>query len=120
MTGDFPEDHVTPVYEQYAENEDGQEVMAYDPPEELAPTPEVRETYVNIELMLPRGSILSKGLVTGRKRDAGGQVCVRANNNPILDNRTYLVQFDDGKVTELTANVIDAQMYEKCDPDGNM
>ena len=47
MTGDFPEDHVTPVYEQYAENEDGQEVMAYDPPEELVPTPDVIDTSIN-------------------------------------------------------------------------
>ena len=44
----------------------------------------------------------------------------QANNNPILDTRTYLVQFDDGKFTELTANVIDAQMYAQCDSDGKM
>ena len=70
--------------------------------------------------MLTRGSTLSKGRFTGRKRDAGVQVCGQANNNPILGIRKYLVQFDDGKVTELTANVIDAQMYAQCDPYGNM
>ena len=32
----------------------------------------------------------------------------------------YLVQFDDGKVNKLTANVIAAQMYAQCDPDSNM
>ena len=58
--------------------------------------------------MLPRGSTLSKEWVTGRKRD-----------NPILDTRTYLVHFDDGKFTKLTANVIALQMYAQCDPDGN-
>ena len=73
--------------------------MADDQPEELVPTPEVGETHVNIELMLPRGSTLSKGQVTGRKCDAGGQVYGQANNNPIIYTRTYLVQFDDGKVT---------------------
>ena len=30
MTWDLPEDHVTPMYEQYAENEDVQEAMADD------------------------------------------------------------------------------------------
>ena len=108
------------MYEQYADNEDGQEGMADDSPGELALTPEVGDTYVNTELMLPCGSNLSKGQVTGRKNVAGGQVCGRANNNPILDTRTYLVQFDDGKVTELTANVIAAQIYAQCYLDGNM
>ena len=93
--------------------------MADDPPEELATTPKVGDTYINTELMLPRGSTRPKGRVTGRKRDAGGQVCGQANNNPILDTRTYLVQFGDGEVTELMVNVIDAQMYAQYDPDGN-
>ena len=69
--------------------------------------------------MLTRGSTLSKGRFTGRKRDAGVQVCGQANNNPILDTRTYLVQFDDGKVTELTANVKTLQMYAQYDPEVN-
>ena len=47
-------------------------------------------------------------------------MCDRANNNPILDTITYLVQFDDGKVTELTANVISAQMYAQCESEVNM
>ena len=47
LKGDFPEDHATPVYERYDDNEDGQDGMADDPPEELAPTPEVGYTYVN-------------------------------------------------------------------------
>ena len=76
--------------------------------------------YFNKYLMLPRGSILSKGQVIGRKHDAGGQVCGRANNNPILDTRTYLVQFNDGEVTKWTDNVMSAQMYAQCEPDGNM
>ena len=73
--------------------------MDDDPPEDLELKPEVGDTYVNTELMLPRGGTLSKGRVTGHKRDAGCQVCGRSNNNPILDTRMYLVQFDDDKVT---------------------
>ena len=45
--GDSPEDHATPVYERYADNEDGQEGMADDPPEYIAPTPEAGDMYVN-------------------------------------------------------------------------
>ena len=63
---------------------------------------------------------MSKGRVVGRKHDAGGQVCGRANNNPILDTITYLVYFDDCEVIKLTANVVAKQMYAQCGPDGNM
>ena len=47
-------------------------------------------------------------------------MCGRANKTPILDTRTYLVQFDYGEVTELAANMIAEQMYAQCDPDSNM
>ena len=42
-----------------------------------------------------------------------------ANPNPILDTREYTVTFDDGDVTNLTANLIAESMYAQCDLDGN-
>ena len=59
MTGDFPEDHSTLVYERYADNEYVQEVMADDQPEELAPTPELVDTYFNTEFMDRMSHILT-------------------------------------------------------------
>ena len=53
-----------------------------------------------------------------RKRDAEGNVIGRANDNPIRDTRQYVVKFDSGEVTELTANVIAESMYSMCDKDG--
>ena len=53
------------------------------------------------------------------KRDSDGNPIGRANDNPILDSRHYLVEFDDGDVSELTANVIAESMYAMCDPDGH-
>ena len=47
-------------------------------------------------------------------------MCGQANNNPILDTRTYLVHFDYGEVTELADYMIAEQMYAQFDPDGNM
>jgi hypothetical protein len=41
------------------------------------------------------------------------------NDNPILDRREYIMTFDDGDVTDLTANLIPESMYAQCDPDGN-
>jgi hypothetical protein len=41
------------------------------------------------------------------------------NDNPILDTREYVVTFDNGDVTDLTANLIAKSVYAQCDPDGN-
>jgi hypothetical protein len=57
--------------------------------------------------------------VTARKRDLDGNLKGIANENPILDTREYVVTFDDGDVTDLTANLIAESMYAQCDPDGN-
>jgi hypothetical protein len=57
--------------------------------------------------------------VTKRKQGDNGNPTERANDNPILDTREYIVKFDDGDVTELTANLIAESMYAQCDPDGN-
>ena len=40
------------------------------------------------------------------------------NDNPIRDTRQYVVKFESGEVTELTANVIAQSMYSMCDEDG--
>ena len=61
--------------------------------------------------MLPRGSNFSRGRVIGRKRDTDGNPTGRANANPILDTREYEVEFSNGEVSELTANVIAEYMY---------
>ena len=69
--------------------------------------------------MLPRGDTLARGPVTERKRYHKGNVIGRSNANPILDTREYEVKFEDGDVTELTANSISELMYAMCDENGN-
>ena len=83
------------------------------------PTPEAGDNYVNASLMLPRGNSLAHGTVIGRKRDARGDPIGNANANPIMDSRVYCVEFDDGDICELTANVIAESVYASCDADGN-
>ena len=68
--------------------------------------------------MLPHGGTRARGRVVRRRRDHEGNPIGRANSNPILDSRSYEVQFDDGDVSELTANVIAESMYAMCDEDG--
>ena len=42
---------------------------------------------------LPNGDKVTTGKVVGRKRGLDGEVMVVSNANPILDTRTYDVQF---------------------------
>ena len=93
--------------------------MPEAPEIEIEPTPEVGDNCVNIEIVLPRGSTEQRGRIISRKGDIDGNPISNANNNPILDSRCYEVQFDDGAMAELDANVIATSMYAQCDPDGN-
>ena len=64
-----------------------------------------------MSIVLPRGYRLAWGEVVRRKRDVDVNPIGRENQNPILDNRQYEVEFTDDEVTELTDNVIAKQMY---------
>ena len=59
------------------------------------------------------------GTVTKRACDNDGNPIGRANDNPILDSRQYIVKFEDGMEAELAANVIAQAMYAQCDAEGN-
>ena len=85
---------------------------------EPLPTPEAGDNYLSADITLPVGGVLTRGRVISRKRDADGNTVGRANGNPILDTRTYNVEFDDGTITELTANKIAECMYSQCNPTG--
>ena len=54
-----------------------------------------------------------------RARENDDNVIGRANENPILDTRGYIVEFEDDKQSELAANTIAQSMYAQCDPDRN-
>ena len=79
----------TPTYEYY--DDDHPDAAPDARPEKLTPTPEIGDNYLNMELMLPRGGTLARGLVTERKRDHEGNVIGISNANPILDTREYEV-----------------------------
>jgi hypothetical protein len=81
--------------------------------------PEIGDNYLSAELMLPKGGMMVKGHVTARKCNRDDNPIGRANDNPILDTRSYIVNFDDGDQTELTANMIAESLHSQCDPDGN-
>ncbi len=81
--------------------------------------PKIGDNYLSADLMLIKGGVFVKGHVTVRKPDQDGNPVGRVNDNPILDTRSYIVNFDDSDQTELTANMIAESLYLQCDPKGN-
>jgi hypothetical protein len=115
---DFDPEDLTPKYRPYDEDFDfGIKGKDDTPPEEV--TPETGDSYLNAEISLSKGGTLARGQVVQQKRDADGIPTGKASSNPVLDTRTYEVEFDNGDVTEFTANMIAQAMYAQCDIDGN-
>jgi hypothetical protein len=110
---DFPAEDLTPDPTYY------DDTNAIDPEYgDAEVTPKIGDNYLSAELMLPKGGVMVKGHMTARKRDRDGNPVECANDNPILDTRSYMVNFDDGDQTELSANMIAESLYLQCDPDG--
>ena len=57
--------------------------------------PEAMDNYIGVEIMIYHGDTVAQGSVRHRKRDVEGNTIGRANSNPIIDNRTYEVEFED-------------------------
>ncbi len=115
---DFPAVDLTPEYDLFGDIEDADSDPDPDHAD-LPVTPEVGDNYIGADLLFPKGGTMTKGHVMAQKRAAEGNPKGRANPNPILDTCEYTVTFDDGDVTDLTANLIAESMYAQCDPDGN-
>ena len=84
-------------------------------------TPDVYDTYLNMEQAIPQGDSLEPRLarVTKRLKDANGLPIGLANENPILDTRMYEVQYLDGEIASLAANSITENLFAQIDGDGN-
>jgi hypothetical protein len=91
LVQDFPEENLTPDPDHFDETD------LIDPDYGDAEiTPEMGDNYLSAEIMLPRGGTMVKGHVAACKRDRDGNPIGLANSNPILDNRSHIVHFDDG------------------------
>ena len=58
------------------------------------------------------------GHVVALNCNTNGNIMGRAHTNPILDTRTYQVEFAGGKVTVLNAHVIAESMFTQCNANG--
>ena len=81
-------------------------------------TPEAYDQYLTAEVLLPHGGEMLKAKVVGRKKDANGNPMGKRNNNPLLDSRTYEVEFPDGSTDAFTANLIAENILSQVDAEG--
>jgi hypothetical protein len=112
-------DFVTPTSEPYEDDEvlaskipdiddvdDDHDVDTYD-------------QYVGAQVRVPIGGDTRSRKVTRRKRELDGTWKGRANTNPMLNSRTYEIEFPYGRSYEYTANVIAENMYAQFETKGN-
>jgi hypothetical protein len=77
------------------------------------------DQYVGESVQLSIGDKALTGKVTEWKRGLDGVARGKASANPIMDTRTYNVEFSDGRSEEYTANVIAENLYAQCYEEGN-
>ena len=84
-------------------------------------TPDTFDGYINMQIGLPRGADdeLIKATVKRRKTDTEGESIGKRHNNPLLDSREYEVEFIDGSVETITANVITENLLSQVDDEGH-
>jgi hypothetical protein len=104
-------DFFTPTYDCYEDDE--------IPPSKMPDIDDIKkehdvdtyDQYVGAHVRVPIGDEIRYGKVLRRTRELDGPVRGRANANPMLDTRTYEIEFPDGRSDECTANVIAENMY---------
>ena len=84
-------------------------------------TPDMYDTYVNMEQALPQGDSLDTRMVRVTKmlKDANGISIGTADDNPLLETRMYEVEYLDGECTSLSANHIAEIFFAQVDNEGN-
>ena len=116
-TPDMFEDVHIPDYPLYEDDDGNHPKPVPDAEDEVTPET-VADAYLNAEVNLPIGGQMKSGQVKRRKLDTYGNLKGTKHNNPMMDTRTYEVEFPDGEVSEYTANAIAENMWAQCDADG--
>ena len=80
----------------------------------------VSDNYVEIELALARGGEgeMVHATVRNRLNDKEGMPIRPAHTNSLLDSRLYEIEYADGHIDELTANVIAENLIAQVDKEG--
>ncbi|KAI2507356.1 Reverse transcriptase (RNA-dependent DNA polymerase) [Fragilaria crotonensis] len=114
-----PENEDSSFYDDFTRVIDDAQLKHAD--EEFAKNTEVTsDPYVGMEMAMTRGAEgeLVHATVRKRVRDEDGTPVGTAHSNPLLDSRKYEVEYVDGHVEELTANLIAENLIAQVDEEG--
>ena len=83
--------------------------------------PPINDGFLNMEVGLPRGDddALMHAIVKKRKLDDNGLQIGTYHNNLLLDTRAYEVEYSDGTIKILTANIIAENLLAQVDEEGH-
>jgi hypothetical protein len=85
------------------------------------PTPDSFDGYLNMEVGMPRGEDgeIEHAIVKRRAIDQLGEPIGVSNANPMLDTRQYDVEYLDGTIETVTANLIAENILAQVDENGH-
>ena len=75
---------------------------------------EATDNYIGSDIIISHGDTVDQGSVRFRKHNVEENIIGKANSNPILDTRTYEVEFKDGSMITYSANFIAESTYAQC------
>ena len=84
-------------------------------------TPDTFDGYLSMQIGLPRGpdDELHYAKVKRRAVDEDGKPVGKSSNNPLTDTRQYEVEFEDGSIEILCANIIAENVLAQVDEEGH-
>ena len=83
-----------------------------------SPFAETLDSHIGVQVKLPHQGEMKLGTVKERKRDHEGNLIGKANENPTLDSRIYVVDFGDGTYSNYSTNVLMENLYSQIDDEG--
>ena len=88
--------------------------------EDITPTPEQFDGYINMEIAIDRGDEYPElGKVVKRIKGNDGKPIGIAHSNPKLDTRMYEIEFQDGHMEAISANIIAENLFAQIDEEGH-
>ena len=81
-------------------------------------TSDAYDKWLTAKILLERGGPPERATVIGRRRDHDDIPIGRYHSNPILDTREYDIEFEDGTVQAVTANIIAESILSQVDDEG--
>ena len=79
----------------------------------------VTDFLINSKIYLPKGENLSMGKVIRQSVDEHGKIIGTYDDNPLLNNHIYEVEFPDGEIKEFAENILAENCLSQVDPNGH-